>query len=113
MSFTFLSPKDRRLVLVHSMFSDIFSISFPKILKILVIDSLSFATYELLLSLSEILRNFHLSLPHVELAHYVPIREAVLPERLEWVAAVPNVELNVCFVARKTLGKDSVLLVSK
>jgi hypothetical protein len=61
----------------------------------------SFAYLELYLSLSQILKTFKLSLPRVEPA-YVHEQEARLPERLEWVAAVPSVPLNVVFSLRES-----------
>ena len=62
----------------------------------------SFAYLELYLSVSLILKSFHLDLPYTE-SHSIS-REASLPERLEWVAAVPIMPLEVCFRARQTEG---------
>lgn len=64
-----------------------------------LIVNFSFAYLELYLSLSQILKRFKLYLPYT-LDFAVENREAMLPERLEWVAAVPSVELNVFFSPR-------------
>jgi hypothetical protein len=59
----------------------------------------SFAYFELFLSLSKILQNFQITLPPTPAWPVIP-REARLPERLEWVAAVPTVDLNVLIFPR-------------
>ncbi|KAH6667890.1 benzoate 4-monooxygenase cytochrome p450 [Halenospora varia] len=58
-----------------------------------------FAYLELYLSVSLILKSFYLGLPRTGL--HPPSTEASLPERLEWVAAVPIVPLEVCFRAKE------------
>ncbi|PMD40842.1 benzoate 4-monooxygenase cytochrome p450 [Hyaloscypha variabilis F] len=58
-----------------------------------------FAYFELFLSLSKILQNFQVTLPPTPAWPVIP-REARLPERLEWVAAVPTVDLNVLYFPR-------------
>ncbi|KAE9367930.1 cytochrome P450 [Stipitochalara longipes BDJ] len=55
-----------------------------------------FAYFELYLSLSNILKNFQLTLPPTTVWP-IKDREAKLPERLEWVAAVPTVDLDMQF----------------
>jgi hypothetical protein len=60
----------------------------------------SFAYLELYLSLSQILKRFQLSLPYMSTVSK-QMREASLPEILEWVAAVPSVDLNVVFSPRR------------
>ncbi|OBU01046.1 hypothetical protein VE01_00916 [Pseudogymnoascus verrucosus] len=57
-----------------------------------------FAYLELYLSLSQILKSFRLTLP--DSGTSMLSREATLPERLEWVAAVPVVRLEVQFLTR-------------
>jgi hypothetical protein len=61
-----------------------------------LIENNSFAYLELCLSLLHILKRFQLSLPYIPTASK-HMREASLPERLEWVAAVPSVDLKVVF----------------
>ena len=64
--------------------------------KLMLTGENSFANFELLISVAHILKEFKVTL----LTHGGE-REAFLPERLEWVAAVPSVNLDVCFVKRR------------
>lgn len=64
----------------------------------MLISCTSFAYLELYLSVSQILKSFRLTLP--DLGTSMLSREARLPERLEWVAAVPVVPLEVQFLVR-------------
>lgn len=64
----------------------------------MLISCTSFAYLELYLSLSQILKTFRLTLP--DSGTSMLSREATLPERLEWVAAVPVVRLEVQFLTR-------------
>ncbi|KAL3424209.1 cytochrome P450 [Phlyctema vagabunda] len=57
-----------------------------------------FSYLELYVGVSRILKNFQLSLPH---SPFTSSTTAVLPTRLEWVAAVPLVDMKVCFEARE------------
>ena len=59
----------------------------------------SFAYLELYLSVSQILRNFHLRLPNS--GGSTESQQAVLPERLEWVAAIPVAPMDIVFFSRE------------
>lgn len=63
----------------------------------------SFAYYELYLSVSEILKYFRVVLPSA--GAFMPSKEAKLPDRLEWVAAVPVSEMLLQFQVRKGIEK--------
>ena len=98
--FTFRSLLEIQLVLVPSTYY-VLLLAKDKPMRTMT-DPDSFAYLELYLSVSLILKSFHLDLPYTESDSIS--REASLPERLEWVAAVPIMPLEVCFRARQREG---------